>query len=100
MSVRNKANPRRLAATDARIQFGELVDAVAERGDIVEVERADEFAIMVAPAETPQPQNRDFDAEAWLANLDRLHEQIRAHRASHPIIESTVDILRDLRDDR
>ena len=101
MSAPNRnRGAKKLAATDARVHFGELVDNVAGGDTVAEVERADGFMVVVAPVEGQARIDREFDAKKWLAELDRIHEQIRAWRATHPIVESTVDILRELRDDR
>jgi hypothetical protein len=90
-----------LAATDARIHFGELVDAVAETGELVRVQRSDDFAVAVAPAESIDSAGKEFDAEAWWANLERLHAEIRAYWEANPearITESSAEIIRELRD--
>jgi hypothetical protein len=95
--------PRRLAATESRFHFGELVDEVSRGRHVAEVERADGYIVVVEPARDLQPNDVNFDAEAWLANLGRIQEQIRAYRAANPDAatrESTVEILRELRDDR
>jgi hypothetical protein len=98
-----RAKVRRLAATDARVHFGELVDSVAENDEVVEVERADDFVVVFGPTDVAEPVKKAFDAEAWLANLDRIHQQIRAYRKATPdaeITEMPEDIIRELRESR
>jgi hypothetical protein len=75
---------------------------VSKQGRVVEVERDDGFVVDVAPADDAEPR-KPFDAKAWWANLERLHEEIRAYRMANPdaeITESSVEILRELRESR
>ena len=94
---------RHLAATEARVHFGELVDDVADGHRIAEVERSDGYTVLVEPATNAGSVESGFDAEAWIANLERLHAQIRAYRAENPDaqnIEMPEDILREFHDSR
>jgi antitoxin (DNA-binding transcriptional repressor) of toxin-antitoxin stability system len=91
---------RRIAATDARIHFGELLDEVADSRKSVEVERDDGFVAVLAPAEEDQPVAGAFDAASWLANLKRIHDEMREYRAANPITETPEDIIRELRESR
>jgi hypothetical protein len=94
---------RHLAATEARVHFGELVNDVADGLRIAEVERSDGYTVVVEPAAETGANATGFDAKAWLANLDRIHARIRAWREENDIPEITEmpeDIIRELRDSR
>jgi hypothetical protein len=94
---------RHLAATEARVHFGELVNDVADGLRIAEVERSDGYTVVVEPAAETGAKATGFDAKAWLANLDRIHARIRAWREENDIPEITEmpeDIIRELRDSR
>ena len=95
-----RTKSRRIAATDALIHFGELLDAVVGDGEVVEVERADDFVVVLTPADRQEPAKRPFDAEAWWSNLKRIHARMRTYREANPITEMPEDILRDFHDSR
>lgn len=95
-----RTRPRRFAATDARVHFGEIVDDIADNGEAVEVERSDDFVVVLTPADSTEPAQASFDAKAWWADLDRIHERMRTYRAGKPITEMPEDILRELHDSR
>lgn len=93
----------RLAATEARVHFGELVDDVAAGRKIAEVDRADGYIVVVEPASETESETPAFDAKAWLANLRRIHAEIRAWREQNGIPEITEmpeDIMRELHESR
>ena len=97
----SQTKPQRVAATDARVHFGELVDSVAEDGEFFEVQRSDDFVIVLGPTEATEPVSKAFEAEAWLANLKRIQAEIRAYWDANPearITESSLGIIRELRD--
>jgi hypothetical protein len=91
-------NTKRVAATDARIHFGELVDEVAEGRKIAEVERSDGYTVVVEPASDVPFEEMDFDVEGWLTDLDSIQERIRAYLVDNPITETSTEIIRKLRD--
>jgi len=100
VSASAKLPRRRIAATDARIHFGELLDEVANSRKSIEVERGDGFVAVLASAEEEQPLTGAFDAVSWLANLKRIHDEMRDYRAANPITEMPEDIIRELRESR
>ena len=98
MSKSTDIKKRHLAATEARVHFGQLVDDVADGRKIAEVERSDGYTVVVEPPDETKFGEGGFDAQAWIANLERLHAQIRAYRAANPDarnIEMPEDILRE-----
>jgi hypothetical protein len=100
MSKPTDTKRRHLAATEARVHFGELVDDVADGHKIAEVERSDGYTVLIEPTGKPETEDSGFDAQAWIANLRQIHERMRAYRAEHPITEMPEDILRDFYDNR
>ena len=81
---------RRVTATEARVHFGELLDGVTSRHDIVFVERAGkEVAVVVSLADWEAA--RAGRADKWgraNAMLADLHERMRE--------DGTLDRLRDV----
>ncbi len=80
---------RRVSATDARVRFGELLDGVAARHDVVFVERAGKEVAVVVSVEDWEAAcagraNKWARANAMLAEL---HERLRA--------EGAIERLRD-----
>jgi hypothetical protein len=89
---------RRLAATEARVHFGQLGDDVADGRKIAEIERSDGYTVLVEPASDAASKNPSFDAEAWLGNLDSIQERIQSYLVDNPITETSTETIRKLRD--
>ena len=83
---------RRMSATEARVHFGELLDSVTQKGEVVYVERAGVPQVVVVPINVWKlHQRRDPWAEA-LRELEEywayIDEEVKAGR----ILEVDVDI--------
>ncbi|HET7056290.1 MAG TPA: hypothetical protein VFI12_07485 [Thermomicrobiales bacterium] len=102
MNRETDTKTRRIAATEARVHFGELVDDVVAGRKIAEVDRADGYTVVVEPADD-EADKPGFDAKAWFANLRRIQAEIRAWRERNGIPEITEmpeDIMRELHESR
>ncbi|MGH4015494.1 MAG: type II toxin-antitoxin system Phd/YefM family antitoxin [Pseudonocardiaceae bacterium] len=94
---------RRVSATEARVRFGELLDGVTDRHDVVFVERAGrEVAVVVSVADWQAAcQGR---ADKWAranAMLAEYHERLRAEGAIERLRDFDVEeAIRAGRDDR
>lgn len=81
---------RRVTATEARVHFGELLDGVTNRHDIVFVERAGKKVAVVVSSEDWEAA-RAGRADKWAranAMLADLHERMRE--------DGTLDRLKDV----
>lgn len=88
---------RRVSATEARVHFGELLDGVTNRHDIVFVERAGKEVAVVVSLEDWEAA-RAGRADKWTranAMLAELHERLRAEGAVEPL--KGVDVLAAIR---
>jgi prevent-host-death family protein len=93
---------RRVSATEARVRFGELLDGVTARHDVVFVERAGKEVVVVSV--------EDWEAactsrsEKWAranAMLAEYHERLRAEGAIERLQDFDVEeAIRAGRDDR
>jgi prevent-host-death family protein len=96
---------RRVSATEARVRFGELLDGVTARHDVVFVERAGKEVAVVVSVE-------DWEAacasrsDKWAranAMLAELHERLRAEGAIERLkdfdVEEAIRVGRDDRDE-
>lgn len=74
------AEKRRVSATEARVRFGELLDGVASRHDVVFVERAGrEVAVVVSVDDWKAAHaSRSDKWERVNAMLAEFHERLRA----------------------
>jgi prevent-host-death family protein len=94
---------RRVSATEARVRFGELLDSVTARHDVVFVERAGkEVAVVVSVEEWEAAcagrANKWARANAMLAEY---HERLRAEGAIERLKDFDVEgAIRAGRDDR
>jgi prevent-host-death family protein len=80
---------RTVTATEARVHFGELLDAVAEKGDAVIVERAGRPLAVVVPID--EWRRRSPDAGGRWTGVDGM---MRAHWAY--MREKHGDTLNDI----
>jgi prevent-host-death family protein len=96
---------RRVSATEARVRFGELLDGVTARHDVVFVERAGkEVAVVVSledwKAACAGRSDKWARANAMLAEL---HEQLRAEGAIERLkdfdVEGAIRVGREDRDE-
>lgn len=81
---------RRVSATEARVRFGELLDGVTARHDVVFVERAGKEVAVVVSVEDWEAA-RAGRADRWAranAMLAALHDQMRQ--------DGTLDRLTDV----
>jgi prevent-host-death family protein len=93
---------RRVSATEARVRFGELLDGVTARHDVVFVERAGKGVAVVVSVE-------DWEAacasrsDKWAranAMLTEFHERLRAEGAIERLTDFNVEAaIRVGRDD-
>lgn len=97
---------RRVSATEARVRFGELLDGVTFRHDIVFVERAGrEVAVVVSLADWQAAQTGGADKWAKAnAMLAEYHERLRADGAIERLrgfdVEEAIRVGRDDEFDR
>lgn len=95
---------RRVTATEARVRFGELLDGVISRHDVVFVERAGkEVAVVVSVEDWKAAHASRSDkwtrANARLAEYhERLHADAAADRLSDVDWEEEIRVGRDERD--
>lgn len=94
---------RRVSATEARVRFGELLDGVTARHDIVFVERAGKEVAVVVSVEDWEAA-RTVRADKWVranAMLAEYHERLRAEGAIERLKDFDVEgAIRAGRDDR
>lgn len=93
---------RRVSATEARVHFGEVMDGVTRRNDIVFVERAGAPAVVIVSLEEWERHGRRED-DPWAG----VAEEMEAHWAhfekkygSSLNSEAVEEILRLAKEDR
>lgn len=87
-----------IPASEARTQFGNLMDQINQAHTVVAVERQDDQPmLLVAETNVSAPITNMSDAE-WIAEMRSLREQLAPHLAANPIVESPEEIIRALRD--
>ncbi|MBV9142597.1 MAG: type II toxin-antitoxin system Phd/YefM family antitoxin [Pseudonocardiales bacterium] len=94
---------RRVSATEARVRFGELLDGVTARHDVVFVERAGkEVAVVVSVEDWEAARTNRSDKWARAnAMLAEYHERLRAEGAIERLTHFDVkEAIRAGRDDR
>ncbi|MGB9280638.1 MAG: type II toxin-antitoxin system Phd/YefM family antitoxin [Pseudonocardiaceae bacterium] len=92
---------RRVSATDARVRFGELLDGVTARHDVVFVERAGKEIAVVVSVEDWEAACAGR-ADKWVranAMLAEFHERLRAEGAVEQLkdfnVEAAIRVGRD-----
>ena len=94
---------RKVSATEARVHFGELLDGVTARQDVVFVERAGKEVAVVVSVEDWQAACAGR-SEKWAranAMLAEFHERLRAEGAVERLSDFDVEeAIRAGRDDR
>lgn len=96
---------RKVSATEARIHFGELLDGVTARHDVVFVERAGkEVAVVVSIEDWEAARARRSDKWARAnAMLAEYHERLRAEGALERLkdfnVEEAIRVGREDRDE-
>lgn len=94
---------RRVSATEARVRFGELLDGVTARHDVVFVERAGKEVAVVVSVEDWETACAGRSGKWARANamLAELHELLRAEGAIERLKDFDVEeAIRAGRDDR
>lgn len=97
---------RTVSATEARVHFGELLDSVAKRNDIVFVERAGvRQVVVVSMDEWERRCQGENDPWAGLAEEMEEHwaymdEQVRAGLAKPGNVEEELRAAREERDEQ
>lgn len=92
---------RRVSATEARVRFGELLDGVTARHDVVFVERAGKEVAVVVSLEAWEAACRGRTDKWTRANamLAELHERLRAEGAIERLkdfnVEGAIRVGRD-----
>lgn len=94
---------RRVSATEARVRFGELLDGVTNRHDVVFVERAGKEVAVVVSIEDWEAA-RAGQADKWAranAMLAELHERMRQDGMLDRLKDvDWAEVIRDGRADR
>ena len=79
-----KAEPRHISATTARVRFGELLDAIKDRGETVIVEKnGEELAAVIPIAEYRRKTRRVLDQD-WWDRQNEVAEELRRNLAGRP----------------
>ena len=79
-----KAEPRHISATAARVRFGELLDAVKDRGETVIVEKnGEELAAVIPIAEYRRKTHRALDQD-WWDRQNKVAEELERNLAGRP----------------
>jgi len=97
---------RTISATEARVHFGELVDSVANRNDVVFVERAGVAQVVVVSVDEWQRRcQQESDPWAGVAEMMEEHwaymrEEKRAGRVKDFDLEELLRVAREDRDAR
>ena len=84
MVAKFDAEPRHMSATTARVRFGELLDAVKDRGETVIVEKSGEPLAAVIPiAEYRRLTRRVLDQDFW-DRTRKVAEELERNLAGRP----------------
>lgn len=92
-----KLEPRHVSATTARVRFGELLDAVKDRGETVIVEKSGEPHAAVIPiSEYRRLTRRVLPQEFW-DGTRRVAEELERNLAGRPYpdVRELIDAGRD-----
>ncbi len=92
-----KAEPRHISATTARVRFGELLEAVKDRGETVIVEKnGEELAAVIPIAEYRRKTRRVLDQD-WWDRQNRVAEELDRNLAGRPYpdVKDLIDAGRD-----
>jgi prevent-host-death family protein len=92
--------PRTISATDARVRFGRLLRDVAEKGEIVLVEKSGRPRVVVLPiAEYHRLRQLEPASARWQRLLDQAIEQVDRDRAGKRL-PPPDEIIRAMRGER
>jgi prevent-host-death family protein len=97
MIAKIDAEPRHVSATDARVRFGELLDAIKSRGETVIVEKSGEPLAAVIPiAEYRRLTRRVLPQEFWDGVQD-VADELERNLAGRPYpdVRELIDAGRD-----
>jgi len=79
-----KGEPRHISATTARVRFGELLDAVNDKGETVIVEKSGEpLAVVIPIAEYRRLTRRVLDQDFW-DRTRKVAEELERNLAGSP----------------
>lgn len=91
---------RVLSATEARINFGELIRGVAERQDTVIVERGGKPQVVVLSiAEYERLRAAEKGGGNWKASVQRSREQMQRVLNGRPL-PPPEEVIRQMREER
>ena len=79
-----KLEPRHVSATTARVRFGELLDAVKDRGETVIVEKNGEELAAVIPIAEYRRQTRRVLDQVWWDDQRKVAEELQRNLAGRP----------------
>jgi prevent-host-death family protein len=79
-----KAEPRHISATEARVRFGELLDAMRDRGETVIVEKSGEPRAAVVPIAEYRRLTRRVLDQAWWDDQRKVAEELERNLAGKP----------------
>lgn len=91
---------RTMSATEARINFGELMRRVAEQDETVIVERDGVPRVVVLSLDAyERMKSGDGGDDVWEAELRAFHEELEA-RLGEQDLPSSVEVIRAMRAER
>lgn len=79
-----KLEPRHISATDARVRFGELLDAVKDRGETVIVEKSGQPLAAVIPIAEYNRLTRRVLSQDWWDDQQKVAEELERNLAGRP----------------
>ncbi len=97
MVTKCDTEPRHISATMARVRFGELLDAVKERGETVIVEKSGEPLAAVIPISEYRRLSRRGLSQDWWDRQQEIAEEIERNLAGRPFpdVRELIDADRD-----
>ena len=84
MVAKIKPEPRHINATDARVRFGELLDAIKNRGETVIVEKSGEPLAAVVPIAEYRRLTRRVLGQDWWDQQREIAEELERNLAGRP----------------
>jgi prevent-host-death family protein len=92
-----RSEPRHISATDARVRFGELLDAIKDRGETVIVEKSGEPLAAVIPISEYRRLTRKVLDQAWWDEQREIAEELERNLAGRPYpdVRELIDAGRD-----
>jgi prevent-host-death family protein len=84
MVAKIQPEPRHVSATDARVRFGELLDAVRNRGETVIVEKSGEPMAAVIPISEYRRLTRRVLGQDWWDRQRKISEELARNLDGRP----------------